>query len=288
MRPRNRCRGLPCRGFGHRGVCHLCHPHATPARSDKKAAASTGFETAQILLAQRDVAKHCWNVARTRRDLVTTSYKARKFCPVCVALLLCTFSCGESKRNTTDGAQSSDEPSDQCPEGYPYCAALDACLLPGRTCPNEGAGGAGAAGMSDGGRPALPELPQETTPGQIRCGGAMCESYTEYCCSGAGGNGNGSGFESCSSSSCPLRRECDETADCVGTEVCCFSVVASPPPVLASSCEEPEQCAFDGYWIGCGSQADCDAIGAPGCVAQPCGDQTIQTCGPITRSACKQ
>jgi hypothetical protein len=175
--------------------------------------------------------------------------------------------------------------------------------------------GAGAGGET-GGAPTRPTLPQQPTPGSIRCGSQMCDAQSQLCCSGMAGSGVGgsgmagsgvggsemagsgaggsgmsgsstsTGFESCSATFCPYRRECDEPSDCVGTEVCCFHVVASPPSVLASSCEEPEQCAFDGYWLGCGSHDDCDAAGAPDCVAQDCKGQTIQTCGPISRTAC--
>src|SRR5687768_8452313 len=97
-----------------------------------------------------------------------------------------------------------------CPDGYPYCATLDACLLPGRECPS----GDPPAGGSDAGEDAaqggaigdVPVQPggglsstlEEPTPGQIRCGNGLCDSFDEYCCSGMGGSGNGSGFETCS------------------------------------------------------------------------------------------
>jgi hypothetical protein len=174
-----------------------------------------------------------------------------------------------------------------------------------------GSAGVSDAGAGAGGEPTRPNLPQEPTPGNIRCGSQMCDAQSQLCCSGmagsgvggggvggsgmagsgvaglgTGGSSIGTGFESCSTAICPYRRECDEPADCVGTEVCCFHVVASPPSVLASSCEQPEQCAFDGYWLGCGSHEDCDAAGAPDCVAQNCKGETIQTCGPISRTAC--
>jgi hypothetical protein len=175
----------------------------------------------------------------------------------------------------------------------------------GATNTGGSAAGSGAgAGGETGGAPTDPDLPQDPTPGRIRCGTTTCDAATALCCSGmagsgmggsgaggsgvsgSGGSGIGTGFESCSPTFCPYRRECDEPADCVGIEVCCFSVVASPPAILASSCQQPENCAFDGYWLGCGSQDDCDAAEAPDCVAQVCAGQTIQTCGPITRSAC--
>jgi hypothetical protein len=201
--------------------------------------------------------------------------------------------------------QGGSDATGECPTGYPYCPTIDACLLPGRVCPADdddnsggtapiddpapgisGSGGVGGS-ISSGGQPTTGELSQEPTPGMIRCGDSLCDSYTQYCCSGLGGSGSGSGFETCSDSFCSARRECDETSDCVGTEVCCFSVISSPPPILAATCQQPEQCGYDGSYIGCGSQADCDAAGAPDCVAQPCGGATIQTCGPITRSFCK-
>lgn len=101
-----------------------------------------------------------------------------------------------------------------------------------------------------------------------------------------GGSGNGSGFVTCNATFCPMRRECDEPSDCLGDDVCCFSVVASPPPIMASSCVPPDQCGYEHTYLGCATQADCEANNAPPCVSQPCGGGDIQTCGPITRSSC--
>jgi hypothetical protein len=221
-------------------------------------------------------------------------------------LTVCLINCGgESKKaaSRSSGGVGGDEPksgqmeSSGCPEGFPYCPTLDACLLPGRVCPaSAGTGGGPESKPTAGGAsgdapddPDLPPLPLPSTPAQIRCGQSVCDSETEYCCSGSGGSsvGGGSGFETCSATACPYRRECDETADCVGTEICCYSVVASPPAVLAGSCLQPAACAFDGYWQACGSQADCAATSRPACVAQDCAGATLQTCGSITRSVCK-
>lgn len=242
---------------------------------------------------------------------------------ILVGLVACG---GQNHRSSgSGGSPSGDSTADACPTGYPYCASIDACLLPGRVCPSEspgdgedhtdpppqaasgsgpgggpglgfggsaGAAFGGSAGSSDGGSQSgggqSTELAYPSTPGSIRCGDALCDAATQYCCSGMGGSGNGSGFETCSDTFCPERRACDEPSDCVGTEVCCFSVVSSPPPILASYCAQPQECAFPGIYLGCGSQADCDALGAPDCVAQPCGGGTLQTCGPITRDLCKK
>jgi hypothetical protein len=124
------------------------------------------------------------------------------------------------------------------------------------------------------------------TPGQIRCGNKFCNSDTENCCSGMAGSGNGSGFENCVAGFCPYRRECDETADCVGNEVCCYELAG--PGDLSASCVPPSQCPVgNGLWIACSAQADCDKMNAPPCVAQQCLGSTVQTCGPITRVYCK-
>jgi len=215
--------------------------------------------------------------------------------PLCFVLLGGIVFCG--------GQKSGDNHSGPCPEGYPYCATLDACLLPGKSCPpavdaatvNDVGSAPGidaASGAEEGGsdafaQPDAPPLPLPPTPNQVRCGSALCDATKEYCCAGAGGSGGGGPFETCGSAFCGFRRECDETADCVGTEVCCYSVFASPPPILGSRCVQRSECGISGYWFGCGTQADCSAVGAPACVAQECGGATIQTCGPVTRSACR-
>jgi hypothetical protein len=218
-----------------------------------------------------------------------------------LAFLGAIITCGGEKTATTTPPGS--DPASPCPSGYPYCPTLDACLLPGRTCPPVGDAGPGAPGsFGGGGAPSADAatvfsgadyleagpLPLASTPNQIRCGQATCSATNQYCCSGMGGSGNGSGFETCSDKFCPLRRECDETADCVGNEVCCYEVVAAPPPILAASCVPRSQCNFEGdLWVACATQADCAAVGAPPCVAQQCGTTTIQSCGPITRSKCR-
>jgi hypothetical protein len=165
-----------------------------------------------------------------------------------------------------------------CPPTPDAGTVDDAGSLPGVDAPEPGRG---APGTSD-----APPLRLPSTPGMVRCGNAMCDAVNAYCCSGAGGSGGG-GFETCSPTFCGYRRECDETADCVGTEVCCYSVVASPPAILASSCVQRDQCAYDGSWIACGTQEDCSSVGAPPCVAQSCGGATLQSFCPITRSACR-
>jgi hypothetical protein len=104
-----------------------------------------------------------------------------------------------------------------------------------------------------------------------------------------GGGGAGGGPDACSTSFCAYRRECDETSDCVGSDVCCVSLFFSPPPRLGNVCTPRSQCVLSAdEWIACGTQADCEAANAPPCVAQACGGTTLQTCGPIRRSLCLQ
>lgn len=155
---------------------------------------------------------------------------------------------------------------------------------------SSGEGGAGDAGSATGGTGAAsggnaPML-DDPTPGQTRCGGTLCDSSSEYCCSGMAGSGGGTGFEMCSATFCPFRRECDEPSDCVGGDVCCYSVFMSPPPIMGARCIPAAECMSDYDWLGCATQADCEAQGAPACVSQPCGGGTIQTCGPVRRSSC--
>jgi hypothetical protein len=143
-------------------------------------------------------------------------------------------------------------------------------------------GGAGTTGGTSG-EGSDPTLPLAPTPNQIRCGAATCPVETDYCCSSADDT-----FDLCSPTFCGVRRECDETADCLPGEVCCYRVFLSPPPAVGSTCVPKGQCSFEGLtWIACSSQSDCQAEGAPACVAQQCRSATLQTCGPITRTDCK-
>ena len=234
--------------------------------------------------------------------------------PVYAGLLAGVITCGGQNSRTQQGpgiAGNGNEggggDGSRCPQGYPYCPTIDACLLPGRECPPAdddepngvpGAGGSdtvGALGGSDGevgaagkgevnvgGQPGgLSSVLWDSTPGQIRCGNDLCDSFNEYCCASSDGV-----FDTCSGPFCPLRRECDEQSDCLGDDVCCYSAVQSPPVIMAGICEPAGQCVYDQTWLACGSQADCEALGAPPCVSQPCGRGTMQTCGPITRSFC--
>ncbi len=159
----------------------------------------------------------------------------------------------------------------------------------------DGSGGAGTGGTVlevDGGTSDVPQeiaaAPITSTPNRINCGGTWCDATKAYCCNtGAGGVGGNATFNSCRVDFCPYRRECDETADCVAGEVCCFSVFSSPPPTLGSTCVPAAQCGLAGTnWFGCGSDADCTAVGAPGCVSQDCGGANVQTCGPLSRHVC--
>ena len=217
------------------------------------------------------------------------------------ALLGSVVACGGV--STLDGSTSNTPSAGAtsqagCPAGYPYCATLDACLLPDHSCPPVAMSEPGDAGPAAGGNtssedpdaaPPNSALPLPSTPDKIRCGADLCDAVNGYCCSDIQSSSNFSGatFDTCSATFCPFRRECDETADCTSGEVCCYSVVASPPAVLASSCVPSGECAYDGAWVACGSQADCSNAGAPPCMAQQCAGATLQACGPISHFACK-
>ena len=209
------------------------------------------------------------------------------------ALLGASLACG--------GRSSSSHETEPCPVGFGRCTTDGPCVPIGMGCPGaEDASTADgslprpnsvtatvASGATGAGGASTPVL-QPPTPNAIRCGGRTCDATKEYCCTsgGNGGAGGGGTFNTCSPTFCPQRRECDETADCLGTDVCCFSVVSSPPPVLASHCAPRGECGSDYAWIGCGSQEDCTALGAPECVAQTCRGSHVQTCGPVRRTSC--
>jgi hypothetical protein len=99
--------------------------------------------------------------------------------------------------------------------------------------------------MPDAADASLPDLdlPLGSTPNQIRCGDSLC-AINAYCCLSTqdGSLATGVTFDSCRDSFCPLRRECDETADCNAGQICCYSVVTGPPvqtcgPIVRSACK---------------------------------------------------
>jgi hypothetical protein len=132
------------------------------------------------------------------------------------------------------------------------------------------------------------------TPGLVRCGEIVCAEGYECCVREGRGDPASIGCDARSNATCngsAGRRKCDETADCGQGELCCWVVVHSPPATLASYCYSPgaglaaTNCpSLDS--AGCGSEADCDAIGAPACVAQQCRGDIIQTCGYIPSESC--
>ena len=132
------------------------------------------------------------------------------------------------------------------------------------------------------------------TPGLVRCGEIVCADGYQCCVREERGDPASIGCDRRPSTVCDGssgRRECDETADCGQDELCCWGVVYRPPATLASYCYSPStgggatSCPpLD--LIGCGSEADCDAVGAPACVAQQCRGDIIQTCGYIPSDSC--
>lgn len=128
------------------------------------------------------------------------------------------------------------------------------------------------------------------TPGLVRCGEIVCAEGYECCVRESRGDPPSNGCDSppsgafCNGSQ--GTRRCDETADCGSGELC-FWETEGIPQTLTSFCQGA---VFLGAWdysrIGCGSEADCDAVGAPACVAQQCRGDIIQTCGYIPSDMC--
>jgi hypothetical protein len=211
------------------------------------------------------------------------------------------------------GGETKQSCSGPCGAGYVFCPAANVWVAQGSACPEGTGGGAGSEGPVVVGRggdaldvvvdAAAPEpgatdaapptivdgaLVYGPSPNEVRCGSTTCNVLHEFCCESPGNGAGGFGpFVSCGSA-CGPHRECDETADCVGDQICCMSVIASPPPVLGAYCTAPHNCAGEGSWIACNSQDDCTAAGvsAP-CTAQLCGQTVVQSCGPISHSACR-
>ncbi len=115
-----------------------------------------------------------------------------------------------------------------------------------------------------------------TSPGTVRCGATTC-GPDDQCCLVEDGDPASNG---CDSRSSPT---CNGTQD----EVCCYEVFTSPPATLGSRCiplGEQDVCA--GSSVACGSDADCDLVGAPACVAQRCRGDILQTCGLLPSAMC--
>jgi hypothetical protein len=132
------------------------------------------------------------------------------------------------------------------------------------------------------------------TPGLVRCRETVCTEGYQCCVREGRGDPPSIGCDRRPSAVCngsSGRRECDETADCGPGELCCWEMAYSPPPTMVSYCYSPgaglaaTNCP-PMHLIGCGSEADCDAVGAPACVAQQCRGDIIQTCGYIPSDSC--
>jgi len=210
-----------------------------------------------------------------------------------------------------------------CPAGSSYCVTLGACLVSTRSCPPAGAGGPSIAGgpnasvpdasvpdasMPDASVPdasvpdaSIPDastpdasvpdasVALQSTPKRITCGDRLCAGDSRCCLSRPDESNQSPTLTSCSHSFCSMRRECDESADCASGEVCCYSVVSSPPAVVGSYCVLPANCGGEAEsWIACGKPEDCSNAGAPPCIAQKCAGTTIQACGEIPRAACRK
>jgi hypothetical protein len=132
------------------------------------------------------------------------------------------------------------------------------------------------------------------TPGLAQCGSIVCAEGDQCCVRDGKGDPASIGCSSRSNASCngsPWKRTCDETADCGPGELCCWEDASSPPSTMVSYCYNPgtglaATVCPPRHVIGCGSERDCDAVGAPTCVAQECRGDVIQTCGYIPSNSC--
>ena len=129
------------------------------------------------------------------------------------------------------------------------------------------------------------------TPGRVRCGAIVCAEGYECCIRYGEGNPASIGCDWRSNAGCPMwPRTCDETADCGPGELCCWFGSYSPPPTWASICHNagPGRIATScpAGPVGCSNDADCNAVGAPRCVAQRCRGDIIQTCGLLPDPTC--
>jgi hypothetical protein len=130
------------------------------------------------------------------------------------------------------------------------------------------------------------------TPRRVRCGATVCAEGYECCLRDDEGSPAAIGCDWRSNAGCiNWPRTCDETADCGPGELCCWFVSHSSPQTWASFCRNvgpgrtATSCSVTNG-IGCSSDADCTAVGAPPCVAQRCRGDIIQTCGPLQDSSC--
>jgi len=131
--------------------------------------------------------------------------------------------------------------------------------------------------------------PYASTPKQIRCGAGLCDIDDRCCLTRPDDSELSPTLTSCAQSFCSMRRECDETADCSAGEVCCYSIVSSPPAVIGSYCTLAINCGgMTESWVACGPANDCTKAGAAPCLAQKCAGTTLQACGQIPRFACRK
>ena len=160
-------------------------------------------------------------------------------------------------------------PDDSAPDASPSDAAPPDSSPPDAASPNT-------------------DLPLASTPKRIRCGPSVCNIDASCCLSRPDPSELSPTLTACSNDFCSMRRECDQTADCGQGQICCYSVVSSPPAVVGSYCTVPANCGGGTpSWVACGTQADCSNLGAPPCMAQQCAGTIVQACGPIPYSACR-
>jgi len=129
-----------------------------------------------------------------------------------------------------------------------------------------------------------------STPGSVRCGAITCGPDNQ-CCLRQEGRPASIGCAIRSKGTCNSvgQRVCDEAADCDLGQVCCWTVIADPPPTIGSYCVASTggiaSCGPNDF-VACGSDDDCRAVGHPSCIPQQCRADILQSCGIMPSSYC--
>jgi hypothetical protein len=137
-----------------------------------------------------------------------------------------------------------------------------------------GGGGGGGGGSVDGGAP--------SNAGQVGCGVTpSCDLSTSTCCVLADGGAactKGTGATCPSIGGDPVTRQCDETADCPGGQICCLEIINNT--AIGSSCHA--DCGGNGgrRAQACKQQSECQS---GTCQVRTCSaGGPIESCGPLS------
>lgn len=150
-------------------------------------------------------------------------------------------------------------------------AVVDGSGAAGTTTAAGGTSGTGGTGGVAGGL--------ASDPGQVDCGGTVCQTPSQYCCvEDPGSREIWECMDHADDTHCGAwLRECDEAADCEPGYQCCVPMTARPFPVYSTHCAL-ECDSF--YWFQvCKTDAECPD-GAD-CVLQLCHGEPLQTCGGL-------